>query len=189
METNQQELIEAMKLEEAAKQAKIKELNGKLKSAQKALMESTPDKLMENFNLKVQAERDLELFLDSIVSPEEREAEKAYREAKAASDAANAVTAEKLALLKKFRPDIKVKDRIEGSHAPSLTYEKAQAIRKLISEGEKTMQEIADEFEITTSTVNCVRLYINWKLREGDPEYTPLKNSKFPLGAPYAKVG
>lgn len=189
MDTNQTELILAMKLEEAAKQAKIKELNGKVKSAQKALMESTPDKLMENFQLKVSAEKELSDYMDSIISPEEKIAQAEYLDAKEKSDAANAVTAAKLAELKKFRPDIKVKDKAEGSHAPSLDYETAQEIRKLISENKLTMKEIAEKFGITTSTVNCVRLYINWKLRKGDHEYTPLKNSKFPLGAPYAKVG
>lgn len=128
------------------------------------------------------AQSEIEELELALITPEHKEAIKSYDLAKAAMNKADLDLADATLKLSAFNPAILKKPRVNsggGDHAPKFTYEDAQEIRKWKADG-KTIREISEHFNISSSGVQDKVNYTQFKLRKGDVEYTPLINSKYP---------
>lgn len=124
-----------------------------------------------------------------------------FKEAKAIYEELRAERAEmrKLELIRKNRKETKESSEDVPQRAPKLSYEQAQEIRKMVSEGIEPAK-IAEHFGCTTAAVHYKAKYLQHKLRKGDTAFTPLVNEYYPAlgdpnnetgtdGAPYAEDG
>lgn len=167
----------------------------------KALLIVPKEKVMEAYEQMEAANKELAEYEESLITPEQRRAQKAYDKAKDALDKALEAYEQTKTALGVFKPELLKKAGAKvfgsGDHGQKLTYEQAQEIRKLLAEGGKTKKEIAEEYGVSTATITDIEKYINFRLKRGDVAHTPLINSVYPAnylddnenmrhGAPYA---
>lgn len=140
-------------LDAAEKVETIKFLEGEVSKAKAEMMRAKkPEEVIAAYNQKVAAEKVLSDFLISSKSPAEQKAFEAWAEAAEKSEAAAKVTADLLAELIKFRPELAKKERKVGEpsgKAPKdVTAPRTARIIELAKAG-KTNKEIGIELGYT----------------------------------------
>jgi hypothetical protein len=129
------------------------------------------------------AQEELSEYEDSLITPEEREAQRIYDDALEKYEAAKIAFEEsKAKIMEVFPSYIKVKKQSSGdsNHTSNkLSYDDCQEIRRLFSTGVKA-KDIAEKFDITPAVVMYKVHYLQGKLKKGDTAYTPLINKFYP---------
>lgn len=167
---------------------KLLSLHKAVKDAQKAMMaaKSKAD-VMTAFDNLEKAEKELADMQDSLISPEQKEAEVNYEKVKAELEEVLGrlkVEEENLKTIYPNSPSIKRRGVSStgdnANKARHISYEDAQEIRKMISEG-KNNKEIKEMFNNSDSSISYIKNYLQHKLRKGDTAWTPLVNKFYPI--------
>ncbi len=193
-----------------------KRLKGELAKAQKTLMTAKKADVMTAYEQVEAAEKALADFKeankDAIASSSKRTskadaeppsaeqiaAQEVYDDKKIAFDAAKKELDAAAEELRKYK---KVRTGGNGNpedHAPKFSYEDAQGVRKMISEG-KSNKEIMEAYGNSASSINYIRYYLQHKLKKAPAdvdmtdeknillytEFTPMINKYYPNGAPF----
>ena len=184
---------------------KLIKLQGAVKTAQKAMMSAkTKADVMTAFENLELAEKELNEYSDSLISDEQKEAQRNYDlllEEFQAKELEYKEAMETLRTLFPNSPSLKkvraVSSGDNSNKARHLSYEDAQEIRKMISEGASN-KEIKERFNNSDSSISYIKHYLQHKLRLNDEPFTPLINKFYPKkwkskdgvvrsGAPYAE--
>lgn len=169
---------------------KLAQLQKAVSDAEKGLKTAKREEIMAAFDKLDAAKKALSEFEDSLITPEQVEAQKAHALALEAFNAAKTKLEEASNNLKTVYPASPVFKRSAGNnanHAPKENgYEIAQQVREAYSKGKKVV-DIVKEFNISSSAVQYYVNYLQHKLKTGDTAWTPLVNKYYPLGAPMAE--
>lgn len=179
----------------AERKAKVKELKDRIKAKEKYLLDSengpqTADEFTAGKAALAEARQELADFeavaekTGFVATPDQQILIDEYLKMLEDQEAFNQLQKDLRGALKNFElpagyraPKSKGGDGdVVPQRAPKLNYEKAQELRRDISEG-MDPKEVCQKYDVTMYAVKCIANYTNYKLKEGDTAYTPLPES------------
>ncbi len=166
---------------------KLLKLRKTVEDAKKAVFSAKGnDAIIKAMTAFQTAQSELEAYEDSLITPEQRNAQKRYD---AALEAFTKTKTELDAAKDALKPfGINKGNGDPQGHAKKMDYATVQELRKDFKGGMKS-KDIQTKYGVSSSAVTYYVNYLQHKLRKGDEAYTPLKNSYYPFGAPYAEDG